>query len=196
MLPHSSVGGNTILTEIDEHVHTVGVHGLVHENIVVVVVGKDLLDGGSGAGLEFLDCVFGSAIFLEFVVDGFDVGYQNISTHNNERFGGEGGIATFQVRLECILGGLHALLLLEPDKTELVLNVVDHDLGTLATIIVFTTLGGRVGTLELEVFGSFEVFAAVSGPEDRAVFDDLEGVGDDFIIGDDVLATYISCAFL
>jgi hypothetical protein len=78
MLPHSSERSNTILTEIDEHVHTVGVHGLVHEDIVVVVVGENLLDGGSGAGLEFLDFFLGSAFFLEFVVDGFDVG---CSTH-------------------------------------------------------------------------------------------------------------------
>jgi hypothetical protein len=93
------------------------------------------------------------------------------------------------VRLERILGRLHALLSLEPDETELVLDVVDHDLGTLATFFFLTTFGGRVGALELEVFGSFEVFAAVGGPEDGAVFDDLEGVGDDFIASDDVLDT-------
>lgn len=81
MLPHSSERSNTILTEIDENVHTVGVHGLVHEDVVVVVVGKDLLDGGGSAGLEFLDFLVGGAFFLEFVVDGFDVGCPNISTH-------------------------------------------------------------------------------------------------------------------
>jgi hypothetical protein len=93
------------------------------------------------------------------------------------------------VRLERILAGLHALLSLEPDKTELVLDVVDHDLGTLTTFFIITTFGGRVGTFELEVFGTFEVFTAVGGPEDGAVFNDLEGVGDDFIAGDDVLYT-------
>lgn len=75
MLPNSSIRSNTILTEINEHVHTIGVHRLVHEDIVVVVVAKDLLDGGGGTGLEFLDGFFGSALFLEFVVDGFDIGY-------------------------------------------------------------------------------------------------------------------------
>lgn len=100
------------------------------------------------------------------------------------------------MRLERILGGLHALLSLQPDETELVLDVVDHDLGTLATFFIITTLGGRVGALELEVLGSFEVFAAVGGPEDGAVFDDLEGVGDDFIAGDDVLDTVCEWMFL
>lgn len=100
------------------------------------------------------------------------------------------------MRLEGILGGLHALLSLEPDETELVLDVVDHDLGTVATFFIITTLGGRVGALELEVLGSFEVFAAVGGPEDGAVFDDLEGVGDDLVAGDDVLTKSISWIFL
>lgn len=100
------------------------------------------------------------------------------------------------MRLERILGRLHSFLGLEPDKTELVLDVVDHDLGTLATFFIITTLGGRVGALELEVLGSFEVFAAVGGPEDGAVFDDLEGVGDDFIAGDDVLDTVCEWMFL
>ena len=94
------------------------------------------------------------------------------------------------MRLEGILGGLHALLSLEPDETELVLDIVDHDLATLATFFIVTTFGGRVGAFELEVFGSFEVFAAVGGPEDGAVFDDLEGVGDDLVTGDDIL-TYL-----
>jgi hypothetical protein len=77
VLPDGSIGGNTVLTEIDEHVHTIGVHRLVHEDIVVVVVGKDLLDGGSGAGLEFLDSFVGGTFFLELGVDAFDVGCTN-----------------------------------------------------------------------------------------------------------------------
>lgn len=79
MLPHGGKGGNTILTEIDENVHAVGVHGLVHENVVVIVVGKDLLDSGGCAGLEFLDFLVGSTLFLEFVIDGFDVGCNKLT---------------------------------------------------------------------------------------------------------------------
>jgi hypothetical protein len=63
---------------------------------------------------------------------------------------------------------------------------VDHDLFTLTSFFI-TTFGGRVGTLELEVFGALQVFAAVGSPENGAVWDDCEGVGDDFIIGDNVL---------
>lgn len=100
------------------------------------------------------------------------------------------------MRLERILGRLHSFLGLEPDKTELVLDVVDHDLGTLTTFLVITTFGGRVGTLELEVLGAFQVFAAVSGPEDGAIFDDLEGVGDDFITGDDILFITVEVSWL
>lgn len=74
MLPHSGIRGNAIITEIDENMHAIGVHGLVHKDIVVVVVGKDLLDSCGSAGLEFLDFLFGGTFFLEFIVDGFDVG--------------------------------------------------------------------------------------------------------------------------
>lgn len=83
MLPHSGKRGNAILTEINENVHTIGVHGLVHEDIVVVVVGKDLLDGSGGAGLEFLDLLVGGTFFLEFIVYGFDVGCKKKSANKD-----------------------------------------------------------------------------------------------------------------
>lgn len=97
---------------------------------------------------------------------------------------------TLEVGLEGILGGLHALLGLEPDETELVLNVVDHDGLTLTTGIVITALSGGVGTLELEVLVLLlEVLAAVAGPEELAVtvLLDLEGVGENLVTGDDIL---------
>lgn len=91
--------------------------------------------------------------------------------------------------LEGILGGLHALLGLEPDETELVLNVVDHDLLALTTLLI-TTLGGGVGTLELEVLvGLLEVLAAVALVEDVVDGLDVEGVGEDLVTGDDILWT-------
>jgi hypothetical protein len=93
------------------------------------------------------------------------------------------------VRLEGILGGLEALLGLEPDEAELVLDIVDHD-GLIITTLVAGLLGGGVGTGELEVLVLLlEVLAAVSLPEDGAVLggSDLEGVGENLVTGDDVL---------
>lgn len=90
--------------------------------------------------------------------------------------------------LEGILGRLHALLGLEPDELELVLNVVDHDGLTLTTIIV-GLLSRGVGTLELEVLVlALEVLLAVALPEDGAGILDLEGVGEEFVSGDEVLS--------
>lgn len=74
VLPDGSVRGDAVLTEIDEDMHAVGVHGLVHEDVVVVVVGKDLLDGGGSGTLEFLDGLLRGTLFLELVVDALDVG--------------------------------------------------------------------------------------------------------------------------
>lgn len=94
---------------------------------------------------------------------------------------------TLEVGLEGILGGLEALLGLEPDKAELVLDVVDHDGLTLTTFLL-TALGGGVGTLELEVLvGLLHVLAAVALVEDIILQLDVVGVGEDLVTGDDVL---------
>jgi len=93
------------------------------------------------------------------------------------------------VALEGLLGRLEALLGLEPNQTELVLNVVDHN-GLTLTTFVATLLSGGVGTLELEVLvGPLEVLAAVGLPEDGAVSGglDVEGVGENLVSGDNVL---------
>lgn len=100
---------------------------------------------------------------------------------------------TLQVRLEGILGGLQTLLGLEPDQTELVLDVVDHD-GLALTSIVITALGGGVGALELEVLVLLlEVLAAVGLPEDGAVSSrlDVEGIRENLVSGDDVLRSSV-----
>lgn len=92
------------------------------------------------------------------------------------------------MRLVVVLGGLHALLGLEPDETELVLDVVDHDLLALTTGILLLVLSRGVGTLELEVLVLvLGVLAAVSLPEDTVDLVDLEGVGEKLVTGDDVL---------
>lgn len=90
--------------------------------------------------------------------------------------------------LESILGRLHALLLLEPDETELVLDVVDHLLRTfgVAAIVIFT-LGRGVGTLELEGLLPLDVLAAVGLPQDTVDLLDVEGVGEQLVSGEDVL---------
>lgn len=91
--------------------------------------------------------------------------------------------------LEGILRGLQALLRLEPDKTELVLDVVDHD-GLALTALITTLLSGGVGALKLEILiGLLEVLAAVGLPQDRAVLGrgDLEGIREQFVSGDEIL---------
>lgn len=96
--------------------------------------------------------------------------------------------------LVALLGGLSAILNLEPDQTELVLDIVDHGGLTLATII-FGVLSGGVGTLELEVLvGALQVLAAVTLPKDIEILvgDKVEGIGDDLVTGNDVLVGFVS----
>ena len=101
---------------------------------------------------------------------------------------------TLQVRLEVVLGRLQALLSLEPNKTELVLNVVNHDGLTLTTLILITTLSGGVGTGKLEILADLlHVLAAVGLPQDGAVLGggDLVGIRENLVSGDDVLESSI-----
>lgn len=89
--------------------------------------------------------------------------------------------------LEGILGRLHALLGLEPDKTELILDIVDHDFTTFLTTLL-SLLSRRVGTLERKVLvGLLQVLAAVALPQNTVDLLDLEGVRENFISGNDVL---------
>lgn len=92
------------------------------------------------------------------------------------------------MRLESILGRLHSLLRLEPDKTELVLDVVDHDLLTLFTTTTFF-LGGGVSTLELDVDGTglLQELAAVTFVENAVNLLDPEGIGEKFVSREKVL---------
>lgn len=92
--------------------------------------------------------------------------------------------------LEGILGRLQALLDLQPYKTELILDVVDHDHLGLAVVIVGSILSGGVGTSKLEVLADLlGVLAAVSLPQDGAVLrlSDVVGVRENLVAGDDVL---------
>ena len=92
------------------------------------------------------------------------------------------------MRLEGVLGGLETLLGLEPDETELVLDVVDHDGLTLTTVAITTVLSGGVGTLELEVLVLLlEVLAAVALVEDLVDLLELEGVGENLVSRNDIL---------
>lgn len=182
-------------------VHGVTVHGLAHQDVVVVVVGQDLLDGVGGAGLELLDGLLRGTPLLELVVDLLDVAWRmSAACKGGESERGKGGGRTLQVGLEGLLGGLHALLRLEPDETELVLDVVDHLALALAVTALVGVLArrGGVGALELEGIGALEVLAAVGLPEDAVNLLDVEGVGEQLVSGEDVLfvdVSLLSCLF-
>lgn len=99
------------------------------------------------------------------------------------------------MRLVVLLGRLEALLGLEPDETELILDIVDHGGLSLTTLLISSILGGGVGTLELEILaGTLEVLAAVTLPEEGELLvgDKVEGVGDDLVAGNDVLVCIVS----
>jgi hypothetical protein len=99
------------------------------------------------------------------------------------------------VRLVALLGGLSSVLGLEPDQTELVLDIVDHGGLTVATLIIAALLSGGVGTLELEVLvGALQVLAAVTLPKDIEILvvDKVESVGDDLVTGNNILVDNVS----
>ena len=96
--------------------------------------------------------------------------------------------------LEGILGRLHALLGLQLDETELVLNVMDHDRLAL-TASVFALLSRGVGTLQLDILVlALHELLAVALPEDAVDLIDFIVVRENFISGDNVLYTYLRSA--
>jgi hypothetical protein len=90
--------------------------------------------------------------------------------------------------LESILRRLHAFFLLEPDKAELLFNIVDHDRIALnIAAIIILTLCRRIGTLELEGLLALQVFETVRLEKYSVDFTDFISIREQFIPGDDVL---------
>jgi hypothetical protein len=52
VLPEDHVRGNTVLSVVHEDDHTIGVHRLSSEELVVLEVSNDLLGESTGGGLE------------------------------------------------------------------------------------------------------------------------------------------------
>jgi hypothetical protein len=92
------------------------------------------------------------------------------------------------VSLEGILGRLGTVLSLEPDETELILNVVNHNLTTFSTALLIALLSGRVSSLELEVLVRLlEVLPAVALVENAVDGLDVVGIREDLVTRDDIL---------
>lgn len=90
--------------------------------------------------------------------------------------------------LEGILGGLGTVLGFEPNETELVLNVVNHNLTTFSTTLIIATLSGRVSSLELELLVRLlEVLPAVALVENAVDGLDVVGIREDLVTRDDIL---------
>jgi hypothetical protein len=96
VLPDGGEGSDTVLTEVNQDVpkerrvsikrniechqgfqrcysHGITVHGGAHEDIVVVVVGNDLLHGDGGVLLELVDALGAGASLLELLEDLLEV---------------------------------------------------------------------------------------------------------------------------
>lgn len=65
-----------IRTEHNGNLHGITVHGLAHEDIVVVVVAGDLLDGTGGTTLELSNGIGAGASLLQLLEDLLDVAYK------------------------------------------------------------------------------------------------------------------------
>lgn len=60
--------------DMNGNIHGITVHGLAHQDIVVVIVGKDLLHGGGGTGLELANALLGDTVLLHLLHDLLEVG--------------------------------------------------------------------------------------------------------------------------
>jgi len=71
VLPEDHVRGNTVLSVVHEDDHTIGVHGLSGEELVVLEVSDHLLGKGTGGGLE------GGKTSLGVLVTGVSLGLES-----------------------------------------------------------------------------------------------------------------------
>ena len=93
VLPDGSVGSDTVIAEVNQNVpesrmsislaflrcdisgnsHGITIHLLAHEDIVVVVVGRNLLDGAGSVRLELFDGLSAGTGLLELLQNLLDV---------------------------------------------------------------------------------------------------------------------------
>jgi hypothetical protein len=76
VLPDGNVGGDTVLTVVEEDDHAIGVHGLASEELVVLEVGDDLLGVTGSTLLESGDFLGGGALLLELGLDHLHVAWR------------------------------------------------------------------------------------------------------------------------
>lgn len=62
-----------MVCERTSHIHSVTVHALTHQDIVVVVVGGDLLHSNGSVLLELINSLLGGAAALEMLQDLLEV---------------------------------------------------------------------------------------------------------------------------
>jgi hypothetical protein len=194
VLPDGDVRRDTILTVVEEDNHAVGVHRLAGEELVVLEVADDLLGEALSLGLEILDLGLVSTLGLESLLNGLHVAC------------GLSVMRPLEDSIERTLKVCEVALLVEASsvQTERVDNIDDLLLGVLGTLL--SLLSGSVGTSVYTVISLHCHVSRLSGAGKRTellstngdlpavglvgnAIDLLEvvGVGDDLVVGDDVL---------
>lgn len=133
VLPEDEVGGDTILTVVEESDHSIGVHGLTGEELVVLEVGNNLLDVGSGTLLESGNSVgvLLSKLSLDSLHVALDVGNKGLLV--------ERGLLETK-RVDNVVDGDGTLL-------NIVAGLLSRGVGT--NVNVSTRLDGDVGRVNL-----------------------------------------------
>ena len=75
MSTYGDVRSGTILTVVEEDDHSIGIHRLANEELVVLEVADDLLGVGGGTLLESGDILVAAAVALHGLLDLLHVGY-------------------------------------------------------------------------------------------------------------------------
>jgi hypothetical protein len=164
VLPENDVGGGTILTEVEEGDHAIGILGLAGVELEVLEVGEEsLLDPGLGVLLKLSNGGL-ITLLLELGLDGLHV-----------------ALKVGEVGLLVERGAL---------KTERVDDVVDLD-GTILELLL-GLLGGSVGT-SVDLDGTLNDHGAVNLEDSTIDLLDVVGVGDHLITGDNILEDNHGC---
>lgn len=179
VLPDSDVRSDPILAVVEEDDHSIGVHLLANEELVVLEVADDLLSVCAGLGLEILDGGLVGALGLHGFLDFLHVTWFVVSVrYRSSVFLCPGNFHTFKI---CKITLLVELCLVQSE------GVDNIDNGLRSVLDLFASFFSRSVGANVDVVGADGDSRAVGFVNNTVNLLEVVGVGDDLVVGEDVL---------
>jgi hypothetical protein len=201
--PAGYIGRDAVLAVVEKDDHAIGVHGLANEELVVLEVGDDLLGKGRAVGESVQPSPRGKpSVYVDG--SGRSCGADECMVHAVDSLEGEANLRLSLKVLDlsivgalCLHGFLNLLhVRLEMREVALLVELrlvqaegvgnVEHGLLGVLEVVSATILSRGVGA-DVDVLAADSDLLAIGLVDGAVDFLEVVGVGDDLVIGDDVL---------